>query len=193
MAGLAILALAGGGLATRVAGALQQGHHGGRARGDDHGRLRSRLDHLVTTTTTTTTVPGPRCPTRARRRRPRSAPSTSTTAGGPAHRHRRAGRHDRARRPRRDVERAADHLADSSTSTTTTVPSADPDVEAPQAAEAPPEDWPIRAISFPVAGPITYYDDWARCRGGADCPRRHIGNDLIGRRCSRSSPPPTAW
>ena len=33
-----------------------------------------------------------------------------------------------------------------------------------------------------MAGPITYYDDWGACRGGADCPRRHIGNDLIGRR-----------
>ena len=72
--------------------------------------------------------------------------------------------------------------ADSSTSTTTTVPSAEPDVEAPQLPTAPAEDWPIRAISFPVAGPITYYDDWGACRGGADCPRRHIGNDLIGRR-----------
>ena len=62
------------------------------------------------------------------------------------------------------------------------MPSAEPDVEAPQLPAAPAEDWPIRAISFPVAGPITYYDDWGACRGGADCPRRHIGNDLIGRR-----------
>ena len=46
----------------------------------------------------------------------------------------------------------------------------------------PPEDWPVRLISFPVAGPVTYYDDWGACRGGPDCPRRHIGNDVIGRR-----------
>jgi hypothetical protein len=46
----------------------------------------------------------------------------------------------------------------------------------------PPEDWPIRLVTFPVAGPVTYYDDWGACRGGDGCPRRHIGNDIIGRR-----------
>jgi hypothetical protein len=40
----------------------------------------------------------------------------------------------------------------------------------------------VRAITFPVAGPVTYYDDWGACRGGPACPRRHIGNDLIGQR-----------
>jgi hypothetical protein len=38
----------------------------------------------------------------------------------------------------------------------------------------------VRLIHFPVAGPVTYYDDWGNCRGGRDCPRRHKGNDLIG-------------
>lgn len=46
--------------------------------------------------------------------------------------------------------------------------------------EAPEAGWPVRLIHFPVAGPVTYYDDWGNCRGGRDCPRRHKGNDLIG-------------
>ncbi len=70
--------------------------------------------------------------------------------------------------------------------TTTSGPASPPttetDVAAPELPPTPPENWPVRLISFPVAGPITYYDDWGACRGGADCPRRHIGNDLIGRR-----------
>jgi hypothetical protein len=33
-----------------------------------------------------------------------------------------------------------------------------------------------------VAGPVTYFDDWGACRGGAGCPRHHIGNDVIGTR-----------
>ena len=61
-------------------------------------------------------------------------------------------------------------------------PTTEPDVAEPQLPPTPPEDWPVRPISFPVAGPVTYYDDWGACRGGPDCPRRHIGNDLIGQR-----------
>jgi hypothetical protein len=40
--------------------------------------------------------------------------------------------------------------------------------------------WPLRMIRFPVAGPVTYGDDWGDCRD--DCARHHIGNDLIGNR-----------
>ncbi len=42
--------------------------------------------------------------------------------------------------------------------------------------------WELRPIRFPVAGPVSYGDDWGNCRGGDGCPRRHIGNDLIGTR-----------
>jgi murein DD-endopeptidase MepM/ murein hydrolase activator NlpD len=55
-------------------------------------------------------------------------------------------------------------------------------VAEPELPPTPPQDWPVRPISFPVGGPVTYYDDWGACRGGPDCPRRHIGNDLIGQR-----------
>ena len=59
-------------------------------------------------------------------------------------------------------------------------PTNDPDVvELPS---APTGGWPLRAIRFPVAGPVTYGDDWGDCRGGSDCPRAHIGNDVIGTR-----------
>jgi murein DD-endopeptidase MepM/ murein hydrolase activator NlpD len=38
----------------------------------------------------------------------------------------------------------------------------------------------VRAVTFPVAGPITYANDWGACRDG--CARAHKGNDLIGDR-----------
>ena len=38
----------------------------------------------------------------------------------------------------------------------------------------------LRAITFPVAGPISYVNDWGACRDG--CARAHKGNDLIGDR-----------
>ncbi len=44
----------------------------------------------------------------------------------------------------------------------------------------PEEGWPVRSIRFPVAGAVSYYDDWAACRGGPECPRHHMGNDIIG-------------
>ncbi len=44
----------------------------------------------------------------------------------------------------------------------------------------PEEGWPVRSIRFPVAGAVSYYDDWAACRGGGECPRHHMGNDIIG-------------
>ncbi len=73
-----------------------------------------------------------------------------------------------------------------STTTSTTVPAPPPstetDVASPELPPVPVEDWPVRPITFPVAGPVTYYDDWGACRGGDGCPRRHIGNDIIGRR-----------
>ena len=56
----------------------------------------------------------------------------------------------------------------------------EPELEAPAIPEAPVEGWPIRPIAFPVHGPVRYDDDWGNCRGGPACPRRHIGNDIIG-------------
>lgn len=44
----------------------------------------------------------------------------------------------------------------------------------------PIDGWPVRSIRFPVAGPISYYSDWGDCRGGDECPRHHLGNDIIG-------------
>ena len=189
MVGLAVLALAGGGLATRVAGAAQQEHHGGKGAAPTTTVVcdPTSTTSSTTTTTTTTTVPGSTVPdpcapptTTA----PAAPGSPSTTAGGPGATD--TGASGATTVPADPVATATEPpstAVDSSTSaTTTTIPSAEPDVEAPQLPPAPPEDWPIRAISFPVAGPITYYDDWGACRGGANCPRRHIGNDLIGRR-----------
>jgi hypothetical protein len=38
----------------------------------------------------------------------------------------------------------------------------------------------IRSVTFPVAGPVTYSNDFGACRDG--CTRAHQGNDLIGDR-----------
>jgi hypothetical protein len=38
----------------------------------------------------------------------------------------------------------------------------------------------IRSITFPVAGPVRYANDWGACRD--NCARTHQGNDLIGDR-----------
>ena len=38
----------------------------------------------------------------------------------------------------------------------------------------------IRSITFPIAGPVTYGNDFGACRDG--CTRAHKGNDLIGDR-----------
>ena len=38
----------------------------------------------------------------------------------------------------------------------------------------------IRSITFPVAGPVRYANDWGACRDG--CARTHQGNDIIGDR-----------
>ncbi len=44
----------------------------------------------------------------------------------------------------------------------------------------PDDGWPVRSIRFPVAGPVSFYDDWGDCRGGQECPRHHLGNDIVG-------------
>jgi murein DD-endopeptidase MepM/ murein hydrolase activator NlpD len=78
--------------------------------------------------------------------------------------------------------------------TTTTVPPPPPEdldsdpvappVEAPNGVIVVPsgavESGQLRAITFPVAGPISYVNDWGACRDG--CNRAHKGNDLIGDR-----------
>ena len=90
----------------------------------------------------------------------------------------------RSRPPRRRLERD-----------TTTVPPVlppedmdsdpmEPPVEVPSGRIVVPrgafESGQLRAITFPVAGPITYVNDWGACRDG--CARAHKGNDLIGDR-----------
>ncbi len=57
-----------------------------------------------------------------------------------------------------------------------------PGVEVPVSPVAPHGGWPVRLIRFPVAGPVSFGDDWGACRGGTHCPRHHIGNDIIGSR-----------
>jgi Peptidase family M23 len=38
----------------------------------------------------------------------------------------------------------------------------------------------FRLIQFPVAGPVTYFEDFGACRD--NCTRKHAGNDIIGSR-----------
>ena len=38
----------------------------------------------------------------------------------------------------------------------------------------------VRSITFPVAGPVRYSNDFGACRAG--CSRQHKGNDIIGDR-----------
>ena len=44
----------------------------------------------------------------------------------------------------------------------------------------------VRSITFPVAGPVTYGNDFGACRDG--CTRAHKGNDSSVTGSSRSSP-----
>jgi murein DD-endopeptidase MepM/ murein hydrolase activator NlpD len=133
----------------------------------------------TTTTTTTTTVPGASTPSTVVCPPPGTDVTTSTST----------------------VTSAASSDSSAVPTSTTAAPGPDPaDGAPPPAASAPPpptiapnlgepevieppvEGWPVRPITFPVAGPVTYFDDWGACRGGAGCPRHHIGNDIIGMR-----------
>ncbi len=82
-------------------------------------------------------------------------------------------------------------IAETATTPSDTVPAGViPEIAAALAEEAAPiisdlptrpeDGWPVRSIRFPVAGPISYYADWGACRGGTECPRHHMGNDIIG-------------
>jgi len=79
--------------------------------------------------------------------------------------------------------------------TTTTAPPPPPDEDIESQPVEPPVEAPggrvvvpdgavesgqVRPIVFPVAGPVTYGNDWGACRDG--CRRAHKGNDLIGDR-----------
>jgi murein DD-endopeptidase MepM/ murein hydrolase activator NlpD len=59
-----------------------------------------------------------------------------------------------------------------------------PPVEAPGGRVVLPagavDNGTIRPITFPVAGPVTYFNDFGACRDG--CARAHKGNDVIGDR-----------
>jgi hypothetical protein len=48
----------------------------------------------------------------------------------------------------------------------------------PAAADRAPDGRTYRKITFPVAGRVTYFDDFGACRSG--CSRAHQGNDLMG-------------
>jgi hypothetical protein len=51
-------------------------------------------------------------------------------------------------------------------------------VPAPAAADTSPTGATYRRITFPVAGAVSYRDDFGDCRAG--CTRRHEGNDVMG-------------
>lgn len=55
-----------------------------------------------------------------------------------------------------------------------------PSVAPPSVAPVPSGGSVVRPMVFPVLGPTLYADDWGDCRGGAGCPRRHQGTDLLG-------------
>ena len=84
---------------------------------------------------------------------------------------------------------------DPNATTTTNVASAPPPDDLETAPVAPPVEAPsgrvvvpngtfdtgqVRAITFPVAGPVSYVNDFGACRD--NCTRFHKGNDLIGDR-----------
>jgi len=48
----------------------------------------------------------------------------------------------------------------------------------PARAETAPDGRTYRPITFPVQGPVSYWDDFGACRAG--CTRTHKGNDLMG-------------
>lgn len=83
----------------------------------------------------------------------------------------------------------ATSIAEQATTTTTTTTAA----PAPEAAVPPDaaaaldttedqlvEGIELRPIRFPVAGPVTYGDDFGNCRDS--CDRKHAGNDIVGLR-----------
>ena len=128
-------------------------------------------DHRRRTTTATDRPPRPR-----RRRRRRRPPRTGdharrTTAPPPARRRRRPGappgharRRDRTSSPIRSVAPPATPWAG----------------RIDDAGRRRRGRTATRSITFPVAGPIRYGNDFGACRDG--CRRQHKGNDLIGDR-----------
>jgi murein DD-endopeptidase MepM/ murein hydrolase activator NlpD len=84
---------------------------------------------------------------------------------------------------------------DSSATTTTVVPSPTPEEDIETQPVTPPVETPggrvvvptgsrdtgqVRPITFPVAGPVTYVNDFGACRD--NCTRSHKGDDVIGDR-----------
>ena len=52
-------------------------------------------------------------------------------------------------------------------------------VSSPTAAAAPDDEPVVRALTFPVVGPVSYTDTWGACRG-VGCSRSHKGADIFG-------------
>jgi murein DD-endopeptidase MepM/ murein hydrolase activator NlpD len=97
--------------------------------------------------------------------------------------------------PAVDPDSTTTTTVDPNAATTTTVASAPPPDDIETAPVAPPVEAPsgrvvvpngtvdtgqVRAVTFPVAGPVSYVNDFGACRD--NCTRFHKGNDLIGDR-----------
>lgn len=201
--GVAALAVMGAGFAAK-AGGSHESHH--RDHAATSTTLACRPEETTsttapgtpttsTTTTTTTTVPVPSSDVTTTTTLPPCEPGgPSTTAGttAPSSTPAPSTTTNRGGTTTATPPASPPAAAPASAATTTTTPKrppaptattiAEPDVPTPSLPPKPPTDWPVRPIVFPVAGPVTYYDDWGACRGGPLCPRRHIGNDLIGQR-----------
>ena len=192
LAGAAALALIGGGVASQTADPPEQGRNGQKDAAtttsvvcEPTDRPRRRVPPPTTTTTTApdTTIPDPCAPD--------GSTTTTPEVGRLAdHDHTGWSRHHRAPLPpRRPCPRSrggrrpttADSTADSSTGTRLLHQHRDRTSRRPSS-PGTGRGLADPSITFPVAGPVTYYDDWGACRGGDGCPRRHIGNDIIGRR-----------
>ena len=182
--GVAAMALAGSGVATQAATDADQAEQQAEASTTTTTIVceQPKPRRSTTTTTTETSSGDPeQCPPETTTTTvPEPEPGSDSTApSGP-------GTTDDGLTPSDGSAPPSDASSTAPATTTTVVPTTAPipqtEVAAPDLPLAPPEDWPVRLISFPVGGPVTYYDDWGACRGGADCPRRHVGNDIIGRR-----------
>jgi murein DD-endopeptidase MepM/ murein hydrolase activator NlpD len=144
-------------------------------------------DASSTTTTTTTTAPSTSTtsvPPTSNTTTTTTAPTTTTTVPPTSN------TTTTTTAPTTTTTTTSTTVPASTTPTTTTVPPSDPasrdegdgepTTPLPSVASPAPVDGPLRSITFPVAGPVTYFDDFGACRDG--CRRQHEGNDIIGDR-----------
>jgi hypothetical protein len=133
-----------------------------------------------TTTTTTTTVPPATTTTSPTTTTTTSPPTTATTSPSTT---------TTTTTPATSPSTTTTTTSETppTTTTTTTVPTAtttpaapSEDVDGAHPPEPAVDAGQLRPITFPVAGPVTYVDDFGACRDG--CRRSHMGNDVIGDR-----------